>query len=157
MPSGLRGRLEELPELTTNQKGLIAETAIVHEAVKYGLCVLRPFSDERYDLVLDVGGRFVRLQCKWARRRNEVVVVVCHSNRRAPEGFRRRTYSGGETDVIAAYCPDVNCCYFIPASIFSGRSQLHLRLEGTRNNQRRGIHWARDYEFEATLGSLSGP
>jgi hypothetical protein len=38
--------------LTTDQKGAIAESAIVHEAIKHGLGVFKPLSDgERYDLV----------------------------------------------------------------------------------------------------------
>jgi hypothetical protein len=39
-----------LLELTTNQKGVIAETAIVHRAAKLGYGVARPLDDERYDL-----------------------------------------------------------------------------------------------------------
>ncbi len=46
-----------LLELTTNQKGLIAETAIMHEAAKLGIGVARPLDDERYDLILDLGDR----------------------------------------------------------------------------------------------------
>jgi len=45
-----------LLELTTNQKGLVAETAIIHEAVKLGVGVARPMDDERYDLILDFDG-----------------------------------------------------------------------------------------------------
>jgi hypothetical protein len=41
--------------LTTNQKGLVAETAVVHTAVKLGVGVARPLDDERYDLILDLG------------------------------------------------------------------------------------------------------
>ena len=40
-----------LPELTTDQKGAIAETAIVHEAVKLGIEVYRPVMEGgRFDL-----------------------------------------------------------------------------------------------------------
>jgi hypothetical protein len=35
--------------LTTNQKGLIAETAVIHECAKLGVPVLRPLDDQRYD------------------------------------------------------------------------------------------------------------
>ncbi len=143
-------------ELTTNQKGLIAETALIHEAVKLGVSVERPLDDERYDLIFDFDGTLVRVQCKWARRCGDVVVVRCNSCRRTAGGQRRRPYTSTETDAIAAYCPEVGRCYLIPGALFSGRTQLHLRLERSKNNQTLGINWARNYEFGARLPRL-GP
>jgi PD-(D/E)XK endonuclease len=49
-------------ELTTNQKGIVAETAIIHEAVKLGIIVLRPLDHARYDLVLDLPSGLLRVQ-----------------------------------------------------------------------------------------------
>jgi hypothetical protein len=43
-------------------------------------------------------------------------------------------------------------CYFHPYSAFPEQPCVQLRLGPTRNNQRRGIHWAEEYEFSATLG-----
>ncbi len=61
-----------LPELTTNQKGAIAESAIVHEAIKLGIEVYRPVSEGgRFDLIFVLGDRLVRVQCKWAPRRRD--------------------------------------------------------------------------------------
>jgi len=140
-----------LLELTTNQKGLVAETAIIHEAVKLGVGVARPMDDERYDLILDFDGELIRVQCKWAKRAGVVVVVRCYSCRRAADGLRRRAYTSKETDAIAAYCPEVERCYLIPATVFSGRMQLHLRLERSKNNQTVGVNWACNYEFGARL------
>jgi hypothetical protein len=37
--------------LTTDQKGAIAETAIIHAAVKLGIPVARPVLPVRYDLI----------------------------------------------------------------------------------------------------------
>ena len=51
-------------ELTTNQKGAIAEEAIAAEAVKLGITVCRPNLDARYDLIFDLGSRLLRVQCK---------------------------------------------------------------------------------------------
>jgi PD-(D/E)XK endonuclease len=146
-----------LHELTTNQKGLVAETAIIHEAVRLGICVSQPLDDERYDLIFDLPRGLVRVQCKWARRLGDVIVVRCYSARRTVHGLRRRVYTGEETDVIAAYCPDVSTCYLLPVNLFSGRTQIHLRLEPSLNNQAEGIHWACEFEFGATLKAFQGP
>jgi hypothetical protein len=72
--------------LTTNQKGAVAELAIAHEAAKLGIGVYRGLGDERCDLIFDVGSRLLRVQCKWAARYGDTVVVRLYSARRAREG-----------------------------------------------------------------------
>jgi hypothetical protein len=80
--------------LTPDQKGSIAETAIIHEATKLGIGVLKPINDDlRYDLVLDDGEQLLRVQCKWAVRRRGVVVVWALSSRRTAVGYSRRPYT----------------------------------------------------------------
>jgi hypothetical protein len=141
--------------LSTDQKGTIAETAIVAAAVKLGIEVYRPVGEGgRYDMIFDFVGRLWRVQCKWAPRHDDVVVLRCYSSRRSRGGLIRRRYVVGELDAFAAYCPDTDRCYFMPYELFAGRTQVHLRLRQSRNNQAQGINWAKDYEFAATLGPL---
>ena len=96
--------------LSTNQKGAIAESAIVHEAIKLGMDVYRPLVEGgRYDLSLDTGDRLVRTQCKWAE--GDVVVVRARTCRHTPRGYVWTRYSESEIDGIAAWCPETNDCY----------------------------------------------
>ncbi len=144
--------------LTTDQKGAVAETAIVHAAVKLGVAVYRPLVEGgRYDLILELGTRLVRTQCKWAPHHGDVVTIRCYSSRRAREGVRKRRYLATEVDAIAAYCQELDQCYYVPADRFDGHSQLTLRLGPSRNNQRLGVNWADDYRFEARLKAPQGP
>jgi hypothetical protein len=144
--------------LSTNQKGALAEAAVAFEAVKLGIGVYTPFSGhEPYDLILDVRGQLLRVQCKWAVRRGEVVVVTCRRNRRGPNGFIRRMYEPGEIDVIAAHCAELGTTYLLPSHLSVARSAVQLRLSATRNNQKSGVHYAQDFEFGATLRRLQGP
>src|SRR5581483_4505956 len=141
--------------LTTDQKGAIAETAVVHEAVKLGIGVLKPVNDGlRYDLVLDVDEVLVRVQVKWAPREADVVLIRAYSCRRTRDGLLRRPYTPEEIDAYAAYCPELEQCYFLPIADFVGQKYVQLRLAPTRNNQKRGIVWARDYEFTARMRRL---
>ena len=136
-------------ELSTDQKGAIAESAIVHAAVKLGIGVYLPFAEgERYDLILDLGCRLQRVQCKWAPLYRDVVVVRAYSTRRTAHGLRRRTYSATEIDGLAAYCPDLDRCYYLPGERVVGRSEIVLRIAASRNNQARRINWAEDFAFE---------
>src|SRR5438093_2919447 len=102
--------------LTTNQKGFLAESAIIREAAKLGLTVLKPLDDARYDLVLDLADGLMRLQCKWAVRNGDVVIVRCRTCRRGREGLIDRGYRPGEIDAIAAYCAELDTCYLLPLS-----------------------------------------
>ena len=141
-------------DFSTDQKGSIAETAIVHEATKLGIGVFKAVNDgSRYDLVFDLGRELVRVQCKWASRVRDVIAVRCYSCRRTATGLLKRTYSSAEVDAFAAYCADVDRCYFIRFEQLAGSSGIHLRLTPTLNNQQKGIKWAEDFEFGATLGT----
>jgi hypothetical protein len=144
--------------LKTDQKGAIAESAIVHAAMKLGVGVYKPLTDgERYDLILDVGSRLLRVQCKWAAKRGDVVVIRCYSCRRGRHGMIVRKYTTDEVDAIAAYCPDTDTCYLLPTSLSCARRMVHLRLAPSRNNQRARINWADDFSFDAKLKTLLGP
>jgi hypothetical protein len=140
-------------ELTPDQKGAIAETAIAHAAAKLGISVFAPIADgERYDLIFVRRRRFLRVQCKWAVRRADVIVVNCKTCRRIGDGFQRTTYSSSEIDLLAAYCAEVERSFLLPPTVFEGHPAVSLRLAPTRNNQRLSIRWADDFDFEATLG-----
>jgi hypothetical protein len=147
-------------ELTTDQKGTIAETAIMAAAAKLGIGVYKPITDgERYDLIFRVEHRLLRVQCKWARRAGDVVIVLFRSCRRTREGLLHRKYTATEIDAVAAYSLGLDRCFFLPMDVFGGRSTVQLRVAPSRNNQKRGVHWADDYDFErlhwASLGAIA--
>jgi hypothetical protein len=56
--------------------------------------------------------------------------------------------------VIAAYCLELDTCYFIPFEELGGQRVVQLRLGPTKNNQRRRIRWAREFEFVAKLAAF---
>ena len=59
-----------------NVKGNVAELAIAKAAAELGLPVYGPLTEHsRYDLVIEIGGRLLRVQCKWARLIRERSVI----------------------------------------------------------------------------------
>jgi hypothetical protein len=145
-------------ELSTDQKGAIAELAIAKRAIELDIGVYRPMSDgERYDLIFDLGSTLARVQCKWAPLHGNVVIVRAYSSRRTAEGLRRRLYASGEIDAFAAYCPALDKCFYIPAGLASDRQQLSLRIAPSRNNQVCGVNWASDFELEGLQSGRLGP
>lgn len=146
-------------ELTTNQKGAIAEAAITKTAVELGVDVYRPAVEGGgYDLIFAVGTRLVRVQCKWARIYRDAVVVRCYTSRRARSGLVHRVYTADEVDAFAAYCAELDSCYFIPFEVVGASPAIHLRVSPARNNQRRGVRRAEEFDFPARLRELiAGP
>ena len=141
--------------LTPSSKGGIAEIAIAAEAIKIGVVVLRPVIEgSRYDLLFDVDGLLLRIQCKWARRKGNVVVVNTRTSRQTPRGYVRTTYTASEIDAIAAYCPDLDRCYLMPVRDVAGRQSIHLRLTPASNNQEVAITYAASYEIHGAIAQL---
>ncbi len=119
-----------------------------------GIAVLKPvFEDLRYDLAFDLGSALLRIQCKWAPRRRDVVTVQARTCRRIAGGYERTTYSRAEVDAIAAYCPDTRRCYLIPIEEVPRCGTMHLRLAPAKNNQLKGLHSAAEYLLE--LGAIA--
>src|SRR5215213_3770788 len=133
----------------SNHKGNVAELAFAAEAARLGLTVLKPLTEhEPYDLVLGVGGRFLRVQCKWGMQQDDVVCVRLKRSRHSPtRGYVVKTYRKDEIDAFGIYCGDLNRCYLVPIEQAEGTQGLTLRLSQTRNNQRAALNWAADYEF----------
>jgi hypothetical protein len=146
-----------LSVLTTNQWGLVAETAVIHECAKRAIGVSRPLDDERYDLIIDLRPQLYRVQCKLARLSGDVIVCRLYTSRRGREGLINRRYRVGELDLFAIHCPELEACYLLPAAEFIDLRQANLRTARSRNNQKLGVRWARDYEFGATIDRLNGP
>ena len=135
--------------LTPSQKGAIAEAAGAAAVTGLGYTVLRPLCEgRRYDLVLDLEPRLLRVQCKAGRLVNGRIEVRLQSNRLTPAGYVYNTYSAAEIDAIGVYCPDAPDCYLLPIDEIAGQRALHLRMSPPRNSQLRGVRWARDFRLE---------
>jgi PD-(D/E)XK endonuclease len=144
-------------DLSSDQKGAIAEAAIALAATRLGIDVYKALSDgTRADLVFDVGEQLLRVQCKWAPLHGDVVVVRCYSSRRTATGLKRTKYTNDEIDAIGAYCAALDRSFIVPASRCADRSQFDLRISPTRNSQRARINWVDDFALERLACGSSG-
>jgi hypothetical protein len=144
-----------MDHLTPSQKGAAAEAAITAKAIELGLTVLRPLCEgRRYDLVIDLEPRLLRVQCKLARHVDGVLLVHLQTSRYTPRGYVSTSYSADEIDAVGAYSAELRQCFLIPISQVEGRRAIHLRVDPAKNNQANGVTWARDYEFEEIVKQL---
>jgi PD-(D/E)XK endonuclease len=140
---------------TSNHKGAVAEAKIAAAAIELGIPVLKPMSEHgRYDLVFDLGERLLRVQCKWANRKGDVVSVYVGGSYLSASGYVRSTYAADEIDAVAAYCGDLDECYLLPIELVAGQSGVHLRLAPARNGQRAGLHFAKQYLLSGAVAQL---
>ncbi len=146
-----------LSYMTTDQKGAIAELAIELAAAKLGIEVYRPVAEGgRYDMILAPGSKLIRLQCKWASRRENVLVISCQSARRSADGYVRRRYNAEQIDAVGAYSLELDQCFLIPIALVENRPAITLRLAPCRNNQVKRVNWADDFDFAARLRRHQG-
>jgi hypothetical protein len=126
--------------------GQRTEAAIVSILVRLGYRVLLPFGvNQRYDVVIDTGERFIRCQCKTGRLRGGVVTFPTRSTQ---SNTKRTTTSGyvGDADLFLVFCPETERIYAVRVEE-STAEYISLRVDPARNNQEKGIRWARDYEL----------
>jgi prevent-host-death family protein len=137
-------------EHNSNYKGNVAELSFAAEAARLGLEVYSPLTEHgRADMVLGVGGHLLRVQCKWANKKGDVVFVSLQTSRRGWNGYIRTTYSADEIDAIGAYCQELGTCFLIPVDVAEGKSAVTLRLVPARNGQRAALNWADQYRLGA--------
>ena len=126
------------------QVGEHSEVFVLAALVRAGYEVLiAPFTDNRrYDLVIDDGERFLRVQVKTGRLRDGAVIFPTSSSQ-AHRGRGRQSYRGA-CELFAVYCPDNEGVYLVPVDEV-GEAKCRLRVEPAANGQQSGLRWAAQY------------
>jgi hypothetical protein len=122
-----------------------AEAMILAAFMERDFDVLVPFGGgQPYDLVVDLSGRtFLRVQCKTAWPSGGCLIF---HPRTTDHGRGPQSYFG-LADIFGVYFPPSQSVYLVPIDAVA-RFEGRLRLEPTRNNQKRGIRLASDYAID---------
>jgi PD-(D/E)XK nuclease superfamily protein len=114
-----------------------------------GYSVLLPFGENtRYDLVIDDGATLARVQCKTGRLRSgSVRFATCSSYAHHPNPAETNRHYMGEIDFFGVHCPQTGGVFLIPIQDIPTKRTASLRVEATRNSQRKRIRMAADYEI----------
>jgi hypothetical protein len=128
--------------------GQRSEAAILAAFIERGFEVLMPWgTNHRYDMVLDLGDRFLRVQCKTGRLKRGAVEFNAHSVRVNTNANFTRDYVG-EIDYFAVYCSATSNVYMVACDSATPTSVVALRIDAPRNGQLRRVRWAADHEIE---------
>ena len=127
----------------TVEKGDLSVAMITAKFLRLRWIVLKPITElSRYDLVIDRGNGFERVQCKTGRVRDGAVQWNTCSNLPSMNGARK-DYRG-EVDLFAVYCPETDGVYLIRVGDV-GRTVGVLRCSPSLNGQKSGVKLAADY------------
>lgn len=145
----IRARLALMaPSDHTVDVGLRTEAAVAAELMRRGVRVLLPCGvNQRYDLVLDLDGTFVRVQCKTGRLKDGAVRFNSESIRCNSRQVLHRGYDG-EADIFLVYCHATGEIYAFPVEDAPKRG-VTLRVEPASNRQTKGVRWASEYVLPA--------
>ena len=136
--------------MNSKQKGNITELETMLAFIKLGYNVLTPYGDcERYDYVVDVNGKFIRVQSKTSHTSDNGASFQfsgrsCH---RKDGQIVHHQYTNNEIDYFATSFN--NKTYLVPVDECG--ADKRLRILPTKNGQFRGITWAKDYELEEVV------
>jgi hypothetical protein len=124
-------------------RGNEAEAAVLNALVRRGLDVFVPFgSGHPFDLAVYVPeAGFLRVQCKrgWALRGCVVFNAYSTDHGSGPRGY------AGLADLFGVYFPPGEKVFLAPIDAVAA-SEGRLRFEPPRNNQRKRIRMATDFE-----------
>lgn len=132
------------------QKGLLTEIHCQLAFTELGFLVMIPQSeDSRYDFVVDVQGKFLRIQCKTASisQDGSCISFSCRSTRSTTQENISRKYSKDEIDYFYTYYWGKS--YLIPVEECSGEKTL--RFIPPKSGQLAKINFAEDYELKTIL------
>ena len=106
------------------RRGEWAELQFMAKAAKLGLRISKPWGECRYDVVVESGGRFIRIQVKSTICRRRKGFYAC-SVKPSPTS---RPYRRGEFDFVAAYLIPEDIWYIFPAKVVvnGGRGRIIL-------------------------------
>jgi len=138
------------PKLTSHpvDVGRRAEAAILAQLVQRGYRVLLPFGvNQRYDLVLESDGKFLKAQCKTGRLRRGAIEFRVVSTQSNMSRTRSQGYAD-QVDLFMVYCPELKKTYVVPVADVPW-ARMYLRVDPPRNRQGKRVRWAKDYELPA--------
>lgn len=121
--------------------------------LKQGYNILTPYGDcERYDFVVDVNGKFIRVQNKTSKSNDDGASFFfnCRSCHRKEGKIIHHQYTNEEIEYFATTFN--GRCYLIPVEECGADKKL--RILPTKNGQTKGILFAKDFYLESVIKTL---
>lgn len=141
-----------MKQLSTQFKGVITELEVATYLLQRGYIVSQPLvQDSKYDLIVDVNKKLIRLQVKTSRKhpknQGQSIIFNCRSTTNNVRECKQRYYSIEDVDYFATYWNEQ--VFLIPVNECS--SEKTLWLEKPKNS---ACTYAYDYTVEEVLNNI---
>lgn len=105
------------------RRGELAEAAFLHKAASLGLTVAKPWGDSnRFDFIVETGGRMLRVQVKSAFSGNRWGAYIFHAH----GSSHTDVYTPRDIDFLTAYIAPLDTWYILPIGVFENRVSCQL-------------------------------
>lgn len=142
----------------TQQKGTLTELHCIIDLTNLGIRCLTPVDgSSKYDVVADLDGHFIRIQCKTASWVTDTVqekvafMISTYCQTTNTKSTTRYKYS--ESDIDYFYTWFEGQGYLVSIKEATGVT-FRWRYEYPSNNQKQGIHIANEYKIEEVLKTI---
>ena len=145
---------------TTQQKGLSTELHCILDFTDLGYRCLTPVDDSsKYDVVVDLGERFLKIQCKtssWvADTAQEHVAFAIRTEHQTTNTKKITHYKYSAEDVDYFYTWFNGQGYLVSIQEATGGT-FRWRYEYPPTGQKQSIHIAKNYELKNQISKLKG-
>ena len=140
--------------LNTHFLGKITELQVAEAFLQRGFQVCQPLvSDSRYDFIVDINGRLLKIQVKTSHSEDDeaYIVFATSSSHTNTERTVNKSYSANEIDYFATFYGGQ--CYVMSVKDSAKRSQ-RLRLLPPKNGNQHQIKFAENYTLDKFLETL---
>ena len=143
---------------STQQKGTLTELHCIMDLTELGIRTLTPTDEaSKYDVVADLDGKFIRIQCKtssWCNDTKEPQTAFMINTSTQTTNTKQTTrylYTKSDIDYFYTYFQGQG--YLVSIEEAKGVT-FRWRYEYPSSGQRQGIHIANDYKIEEVIRSL---
>lgn len=142
----------------TQKKGTITELHCILDLTELGIRTLTPTDEaSKYDVVADLDGKFIRIQCKTSRWAldtalpNTAFCIDTSCSTTNTKKTTRHLYSKNDIDYFYTYFQGQG--YLVSIEEAKGKI-FRWRYEYPSSGQKAGIHIADEYKIEEVINSL---
>lgn len=142
----------------TQKKGTLTELHCILDLTEIGIRTLTPTDEaSKYDVVADLDGKFIRIQCKtstWAtdtvKPQTAFYISTCCQTTNTKQTTRHK-YSKSDIDYFYTWFQGQG--YLVSIEEATG-SSFRWRYEYPSKGQKQGIHIADEYKIEEVIKTL---
>lgn len=138
--------------MNTKQLGTIGELKAQYDFMKAGFDVAIPLGDYcPYDLIVSKNGKEYKIQVKSCEKITDGKIIFNISSRNY---YIDKIYTTNDADYFYLYCLENEESYLYAIENSNEGGRLYLRIEPTKNNQTKGINFAKDFNFNKVVNQL---